>query len=200
MKQSALPFAFDDLPTSAVLQEHHYLGACGRARLTYRDRFGVIVFAAPASRHLPRHWLELSRWCLVGERNGGSRQWAAARRWLAEQRHDVTTVVSYSDLSVGHTGALYRACNWLWAPTWHRLCPPPTGFGSWDGRTTQAVKDRWIWVVRPDEERLAVLALKDSYERRFQGASYREPKFRRGVPIGGTGGGDYQRWGRKAER
>ena len=37
----------------------------------------------------------------------------------------VSTVVSYSDPSAGHTGSLYRACNWIWAPTWLRLRPPP---------------------------------------------------------------------------
>ena len=52
-----------------------------------------------------------------------------------------TTIVSYSDPSVGHTGALYRACNWLWAPTWHRLQPPPTGCGSWDGKKRSSPKD-----------------------------------------------------------
>jgi hypothetical protein len=184
-----------DLPTAALLDTQHYLGNPSRG-YPYRDEFGVLIVAPPTSRRLPGWtWLELVRWCLYGEKNGGSRQWARVSGWLYENYPHVTTVVSYSDPSVGHTGALYRACNWLWAPTWHRLRPPPTGAGSWNGETVQAVKDRWVWPVRPDPERAALLALNDEgLKRRYPWAEYREPRFRRDVPVPGTGGGDYQKW------
>ena len=73
----------------------------------------------------------------------------------------MTTVVSYSDPSVGHTGALYKACNWTWAPTWHRLRPPPTGNGSWKNGEAQSVKDRWVCILAPDTRRDEILRVKD---------------------------------------
>lgn len=93
----------------------------------------------------------------------------------------VTTVVSYSDPSVGHTGALYRACNWWWAPTWHRLRPPPTGNGKWTTQQAQSVKDRWVFPLAPDAERAALLLVRDtSILRRWPFVVYREPG---GVPY-----------------
>jgi hypothetical protein len=89
--------------------------------------------------------------------------------------------VSYSDPSVGHTGALYRACNWWWAPTWHRLRPPPSGNGSWSDGRVQSVKDRWIFPLRPDPDRAGVLLVKDaSLLRAMPLARYVEPG---GVPF-----------------
>lgn len=119
------------------LRARHYLGATHRG-FAWSDAFGVLVLAKPTSRRLPQDgtWLELVRWCLLGERNGGSRQWRAAVRYVRRALPDVTTIVSYSDPSVGHTGALYRACNFTWAPTWHRLRPPPAATG--DGRPARS--------------------------------------------------------------
>lgn len=154
------------VPTRTVayyLDANHYLGATGRG-FAWSDEYGVIVLAKPTARRLPQDgtWLELVRWCLVGERNGGSRQWARVSRWLRAEMPEVTTVVSYSDPSAGHTGALYKACNWTWAPTWHRLRPPPTGNGSWKGGAQQSVKDRWIYDLGPDDRRAEILRVKDS--------------------------------------
>jgi hypothetical protein len=175
-----------------ALGESHYLGAARRG-FGWQDEHGVMVLANPSSRRLPQHaWLELVRWCLNGERNAGSKQWAACARWLYANREDVTTVVSYSDPAAGHTGALYRACGWLWAPTWHRLVPPPTGNGRWtDGGRSESVKDRWIFPLRPDPERAALLELDAGMRRRFPEECYREPRIRRGRVVRGTGGG---RW------
>ena len=185
MRQAALPIELDALTVNQILTDRHYLGAIDRGE-TWRDDFGVLVLANPSSRRLPQdRWLELVRWCLYGEKNAGSQQWRDVSRWLRQTRPDVTTVVSYSDPSAGHTGALYRACNWLWAPTWHRLREPPSGNGQWTkGGKVEAVKDRWIFCLQPDAERVGLLALQDeSLRRRFPWAEYREP-----------GGGDYKRW------
>lgn len=97
----------------------------------------------------------------------------------------MTTVVSYSDPSVGHTGALYRASNWHWAPTWHRLRTPPSGNGKWrPGGKVEAVKDRWIFCLQPDADRERILAIKDAaLARRYPWAQY----------IDGRGA-DYKRW------
>lgn len=144
------------------LDRLHYLGATGRGS-AWSDELGVIVLAKPTSRRLPQDgtWLELVRWCLErGIRNGGSRQWARVSRYLRREMPEVTTVVSYSDPSVGHTGALYKACNWTWAPTWHRLKPPPTGNGTWGDGVVQSVKDRWVFPLRPDDRRDEILRVK----------------------------------------
>jgi hypothetical protein len=184
---------FDDptvLPVNALLAEFHYLGPTNRGE-AYSDKHGVMIFANPNSRRLPQdRWLELVRWCIVN--GSGSQQWASARRWLMQKYPHVTTVVSYSDPSVGHDGALYRACNWLWAPTWHRLRTPPSGNGNW-GSGQQETKDRWIAALRRDSERANLLAVKDqSVMRRMPWAEYREPTWHGARPTGG--GGDYKRW------
>lgn len=143
------------------LSEHHYLGPIRRG-FAWVDEYGVIVMSAPTSRSLPKEWLELSRWCIRSNAlNAGSRQWAAFVKALRSKRPEVTTVVSYSDPSVGHVGALYRACNWLWAPTWHRLRPPPSGNGSWVDGKIQSVKDRWVFPLRPDVARAILLVARD---------------------------------------
>jgi hypothetical protein len=164
---------------AAYLDANHYLGRTARG-FAWSDRYGVIVLAPPTSRRLPREWLELSRWCLTGEPNAGSRQWAAVARYLRASRPDVSTVVSYSDPSVGHTGALYKACNWIWAPTWHRLREPPTGQGSWSDGIRQAAKDRWVFPLRPDARREALLLPHDESLLRAGCPRYVEPRrFRR---------------------
>jgi hypothetical protein len=110
-----------------------------------------------------------------------------------------TTVVSYSDPSQGHTGALYRACGWLWAPTWHRLRPPPTGNGAWTEGKQQAVKDRWIFPLKPDDRRASVLPVSDTAViKAMPWASYCEPVWKRGIAHGG--GGDFKRFMRENKR
>ena len=161
--------------SDSAARQLHYLGRSKKSQLEYADEFGWITFANPTSRRLPQDWLELNRWVLLGKKNGGSTQWARARRWLRRVAPNCTTVVSYSDPSVGHTGALYRACGFLWAPTWHRLVTPPTGNGTRSGKR-QAAKDRWVYPLLPDTRRAQVLQLEPSYETRFPGSSYREPK------------------------
>lgn len=164
-----------------VLDTHHYLGKRGaRSRLIYEDRHGLIVFSSPSARRLPQDWIELSRWCILKD-GVGSEQWRDAVAWLRE-RSGATTVVSYSDPSVGHTGALYRACNWIWAPVWHVLREPPTGLGTRGGKLQRA-KHRWVYLLKPDDRRAEILRLKDeSLCRRFPEVGYSEPRWRRGVP------------------
>lgn len=185
------------LTDAQLLSTRHYLGALGRAKATYRDDNGLLIFVQPSSRNLPTDWLELARWCIVGPKNAGSQQWAACQRFLQERFPEATTVVSYSDPSVGHTGALYRACNWLWAPTWHILRPPPTGGGSWGTDRPRSPKHRWVFLLHPDERREAVLAIKEpGLLRRFPGVSYREPVWH--GRHHGSGGGDYHRFAMEA--
>jgi hypothetical protein len=187
-------FGLNALSANEILETFHYLGPSHRGT-AYRDEFGVVVFAAPTSRRLPRTWVELTRWCIASsEKNAGTQQWRSALRFIRATFPLATTVVSYSDPAHGHTGALYRACNWLWAPTWLRLREPPSGNGSWDG-TRQAAKDRWVYPLSPDPSRQSLLAVQDeSLMRAMPWASYVEPKWRRAKPRLDTGGGDYRRW------
>lgn len=184
-RQNTLPIGNDWLSVNQILSSTHYLGPINRGK-PYRDEFGVLVLANPSSRRLPQsRWLELVRWCLFGTKNGGSQQWSRVCRMLRAERPEITTVVSYSDPSVGHTGALYRASNWLWAPTWHRLRTPPSGNGKWtQGGKVEAVKDRWIFCLQPDSTREAILQIHDAaIVRRYPWAQYQESR-----------GGDYKRW------
>ena len=134
---------------NSLLAEYHYLGPIRQGRHVFGGFVGgapvaAQVWKAPTARNLPADgtWLELARWCLTSNAgpDAGSRMHKRAVRSLRDALPMVTTLVSYSDPSHGHGGSLYRACNWLWAPTWHRLRPPPSGLGSWDGVTRQAVQ------------------------------------------------------------
>lgn len=168
-------------PVSEVadfLREYHYLGPSRRG-FAWRCEDGVMVFGKPTSRFLPNDgsWLELSRWCIVGEKkNAGSQMWARCWRDVASKRPEVTTFVSYSDPSVGHTGALYKACNWIWAPTWHRLREPPTGGGNWGGKARQSAKDRWAFPIADDGRREQLLQVNDGALRRRGCYLYQDPK------------------------
>ena len=166
------------LTVAHYLDQRHYLGAAHRG-FAWSDEHGVAVFGHPTSRRLPQDgtWLELTRWCLEGERNGGSKQWAAITRHLKTDEPNVTTIVSYSDPSHGHTGALYKACNWIWAPTWHRLRPPPSGNGHWIPDQPESVKDRWIFPLRRDPRRAELLYVNDdALLRKDPTIGYHEPK------------------------
>jgi hypothetical protein len=163
--------------SKAAAARMHYLGASNRCSLEYADEFGWITFSNPTSRRLPQDWLELNRWILLGKKNGGSQQWARAVKWLRETAPKVTTVVSYSDPAQGHTGALYRDCNFIEAATWLRLVTPPSGNGFRGGKQHGA-KDRWIFPLAPDPRRATHLKLPESYKRRFPGRFYQEPKRR----------------------
>lgn len=187
-----LPFLDDELTPNQILSRYHYLGPISRG-CVYRDERGVMVFANPSSRRLPHdRFIELVRWCIVA--GLGSEQWRDARLWLMEAFPKATTVVSYSDPRAGHTGALYRASGWLWAPTWLRLREPPSGNGNW-GTGKQSVKDRWVFTLRPDMDRARLLRVEDEPLRRRMGwAEYREPRWKRGHAIRETGGGDFARF------
>lgn len=147
-----------------LLARHHYLGPAKQGKAFGMFRGGRLVAAQvyrhPSSRHIPPGVLELSRWVLtpIAGTNAGSLLHSRAVKWLkAERAADM--LLSYSDPSAGHRGELYRASNWLWAPTWHRLRPPPSGLGSWDGVKKQAVKDRWVYpLVRNPSQRDAFKA------------------------------------------
>lgn len=168
------------LDANVLLDQQHYLGPSRQQGVRFVFigwKHGVPVAAQvwrlPTSRKLPGDgsWLELSRWCLTDSagRYAGSRMNAWVVRWFRKHTW-VTTLVSYSDPSVGHTGALYKACGWIWKPTWMRIKPPPSAGGSWDGVTVEAVKDRWAYFLRPDSAQDR-LELEPSYQRAVAASS-----------------------------
>ncbi len=146
-----------------LLARAHYLGPLGAGSdrvVIAGEKDGRLVACSvwknPTARMLPNdgRWFELARWCLTpaAGSNAGSRMHRYSLPFL--RRAGALTLLSYSDPSVGHTGALYRAANWIWAPQWQRLRPPPTRGGTWDGITVQEPKDRWVFhVTRRDPRR-----------------------------------------------
>lgn len=155
-----------------LLSREHYLGPLvtgGHSLIVVGSTAGRVVagqvWRRPTSRRLPADgtWLELSRWCLTPDagNNAGSRMHKWACRLIREHLPAVTTLVSYSDPGHGHDGALYRACNWYWRPTWLRLRPPPGGHGAWVHGEPQAIKDRWVFPLRPDHAREGITYIDD---------------------------------------
>lgn len=175
-----------------LLAVHHYLGPLASGgRMTIigavdGEPVAAMIWRHPTSRRLPQSWFELSRWCLTpaAGANAGSRMHKQALRLIRRHAPTVTTLVSYSNPEHGHTGALYRACNWMWAPTWHRLRTPPTGNGDW-GSGRQAVKDRWVFPVQPDPRLADVLAIDDAAAIRHWQANA-EPHERRWAALSPT--------------
>lgn len=154
-----------------LLRREHYLGplysgGCEIVFVGRRDGEVVAcqIWKRPTSRRLPNDgtWLELSRWCLTPRAgaNAGSRCHRAGLPLLRDT--GVRTLVSYSDPSHGHTGSLYRACNWLWAPTWLRLRPPPGGHGAWTKGNPESIKDRWVFHVARHDSARAILRPDDA--------------------------------------
>lgn len=179
---------------NTLLSKYHYLGpmrsggkliyGCWRSGVPV----GAQVFKGPTARLLPRDGvLELSRWVLTPMmgKNGGSRMHARSVAHIKAHMPEVMCLVSYSDPSNGHRGELYRACNWLWAPTWHRLRPPPSGLGSWDGVVKQSVKDRWVFPLVKKLPFRDAFAAKDSaaVRRYLESEEYRQTTHRWKVLI-----------------
>lgn len=140
-----------------LLATAHYLGPSRAARVCFagwvdNDLVACQVWKWPTARLVPNDWLELTRWCLTPEagKNAGSRMMGYARRWIRRNMPEVPTLVSYSDPGHGHTGGLYKASGWVYAPTHYGLrydangVGYPSGAGSWDGVTVQAPKHRWL--------------------------------------------------------
>lgn len=146
-----------------LLTAEHYLGPTSGGRYAFAgwvddELVAAQVYRHPTARMLPNEgtWLELSRWCLTpaaGD-NAGSRMMRWVAHWLRSNAPDVTILVSYSDPSQGHTGALYRASGWLDSPTHHTTrwrsdgIGYPSGHGSWDGIHTMHPKERWVFHLK----------------------------------------------------
>ena len=153
-----------------LLANHHYLGSTAGGRHSFAgwvddELVAAMVFRWPTARMLPSDGtlLELSRWCLTPEagKNAGSRMMRWVARWLRTNEAGVEALVSYSDPSVGHVGALYRASGWIDWPThittrWRADgIGYASGNGSWNGVERQAAKERWLFRLNPSRATLA---------------------------------------------
>jgi hypothetical protein len=55
----------------------------------------------------------------------------------------------FGPIRQSHDGALYRACNWWWAPTWHRLqAAAEQATAQWTEGEHESVKDRWVFALQ----------------------------------------------------
>lgn len=146
-----------------LLASEHYLGPVRGARVCFAGwRDDVMVqcqaYRQPTGRMVPQDWFELSRWCLgaASEDNDGSRMMGIVRRKFRRLFPNLRTIVSYSDPSKGHTGALYKASGWVYSPTHHGErfdrdgIGYPSGHGSWDGITVQSPKHRWLYFLKSE--------------------------------------------------
>ncbi len=143
---------------NSLLAEFHYLGPIRSSLLNLGvwNESGELtqcqVWKWPTARLVPNDWFELARWCLtpLSVKNDGSRFHGQAVRVIRSTFPEVKTLVSYSDMT-RHTGALYKACNWVEAPTHHadRFRANgkgyPSGHGNWNGGDRQEPKLRWTF-------------------------------------------------------
>lgn len=106
--------------------------------------YAIAIWSHPVSRSLPQEsWLELRRMAISGDApaNTGSWMLGVMARLIRRQRPEVSTLVSYQDMSV-HAGTIYKAAGWK-----------PTAFkrySSWSNKTrtrpecqAKADKQRW---------------------------------------------------------
>jgi hypothetical protein len=102
---------------NALLAKWHYLGPVRGIISAFGHNEGCLVFTNPRSRLYeakmsPLRVIELAR--MVGSphhRWAMSSLMAVAMRFIRGQRWD--WCVTYADPQAGHTGAVYRAANWV---------------------------------------------------------------------------------------
>ena len=119
----------DRTAADGILEGWHYLGKAPNSTNHFYGLFagnvvvGTCTFGRGANKHMPWNCLELSRlytpdW--VGKGNGqkqncnnvGSFFLARAISLLKKERPDIETLIAYSEPSAGHSGHIYKACNW----------------------------------------------------------------------------------------
>lgn len=102
-----------------LLDKYHYLSGCGRGGICYGafldgELVAVCTFSSLVRQNLPfdrKTSRELSRFCIhpkYQKKNFGS--WLISRI-IKILPNNIRTVLSYSDSTFNHIGALYRACN-----------------------------------------------------------------------------------------
>ena len=106
----------------------HYSRCCPSGKLYalgfYEDNnfIGTIIFSGGANFNLGKHWdlkvdesgvLELTRVAFSNHNEQVSHFLSIAIKELKKRLPDLQLLISYADISQGHTGIIYRATNWL---------------------------------------------------------------------------------------
>ena len=106
-----------------LLSQYHYLGTAPKGSIYYglfwKDcLIGVCSFGRGANKNLSSgvggEALELTRLCIVdwAPKNSASYFISKSMKLLRNERPNIQYLVAFSDPNVGHTGGVYRACNW----------------------------------------------------------------------------------------
>ena len=107
-----------------MIQEHYLRRRPGvvvcRLVMTLDERpVGMVIFGLPPRETNKRYgaptW-ELARLWIEDEIPANAESWLiakAVKHCRAEHRSDVSVLVSYADPSVGHSGIIYQAANWI---------------------------------------------------------------------------------------
>lgn len=79
------------------------------------ELIGVAVFGRPIGRNLPDGLIELRRLVLIDDKPKNTTSWFLARciKWL-KKNTDYNGIITYADPNEGHTGVIYRACNFTY--------------------------------------------------------------------------------------
>lgn len=103
-----------------IVQAHHYLGyappGCKVCLGVYTENelIGVMIFGRPVARKEDQdNTLELTRMFLFDSpKNSESRALSLAEKWIQQNRNE-KRLIAYCDTAQGHTGAIYKAANWM---------------------------------------------------------------------------------------
>ena len=117
----------------AFYDEHHYLGGCGNAFMSYAQYVdgrlvACVSFATPAAPNVRRAWFgdlaphvfELVRLAIAPDSGVIASQFVsrAVKVWTSERaRRDMIpcyALISYADMSDDHHGGVYQAMSWLY--------------------------------------------------------------------------------------
>ena len=102
-----------------MIENNHYLGyappGCKFSLGIYcgTELIGAMIFGRPIARLEDQEFtLELTRMFLFDSpKNSESKSLGLAERWIKKHRSE-TRIISYADMSQGHTGTIYKAANW----------------------------------------------------------------------------------------
>ena len=140
----------------AWLKERHYLRSAPPGFVHVlevcegRERIGAMILGCPASRKIDcDRVLELNRMFLVDEapKNSESQALSLMRRHVRTWLPTIRLLVSYSDPSVGHSGAIYEADGW--APFGSTGKKSGYGWRSRPNRSNDPVTPKQRWVRTP---------------------------------------------------
>lgn len=120
-KEYTVNFAPNKARVRNFISHHHYSETCPgvvySATLEFEGRvLGAIVFSMPSRQNIKvegvKELLELSRLFIIDGTPKNTESWfiAKALNWL-KVNSKVEAVVSYADTTEGHSGAIYKACN-----------------------------------------------------------------------------------------